>query len=356
MYHFVSQGTLDISRLVLATVTSTSGSTPQKAGSSALFDSSGLLAGTIGGGVLENRVREIALRSIVHKRSGYYIFRLDSRVEGGEDSLCGGDIEVLIDAEPDTHHSLFEEIRSSMSEGTGGVIVTTIIKTDENDVKIHKQWISECNTPGSEYQISEALLNEVRSIINKRDPYFCKLIGSSPGPGELTSSVFLEPVFPRQKLIIAGAGHIGKALSHLGQLLDFEVSVIDDRESFANRNNIPDADHIFVDDPGRAISGIRKTKDTFIVIVTRGHKDDAVALRPCIGSEAGYIGMIGSRSKIAAMHKDFIEKGWATEKQWAEIRAPVGLDIGSRTVEEIAVSIAAQLIEVRNKRPGNGQR
>jgi len=90
--------------------------------------------------------------------------------------------------------------------------------------------------------------------------------------------------------------------------------------------------------------------DTYIVIVTRGHSHDAEALRPCIGSDASYVGMMGSRIKVAKMHEEFITNGWATEEQWKKICTPVGIDIGSQTVEEIAVSIAAQLIVYRGNR------
>ena len=89
-------------------------------------------------------------------------------------------------------------------------------------------------------------------------------------------------------------------------------------------------------------------KDTYVVIVTRGHKDDAEALKPCFGKNLAYTGMIGSRNKIAAMRQKFIDSGWASADQWSQIHAPVGLQIKSQTVEEIAVSIAAELVMVRN--------
>ena len=95
---------------------------------------------------------------------------------------------------------------------------------------------------------------------------------------------------------------------------------------------------------------LKKGNKTFVVIVTRGHKDDAAALKPCLGSDLAYIGMIGSKNKIANMRMSFIENGWATEKQWNTIYAPTGLDIKSKTIEEIAVSIAAQLVLVRNSK------
>ncbi len=175
-------------------------------------------------------------------------------------------------------------------------------------------------------------------------------------PDEEPSSLFfLEPVFPPQKLIIAGAGHMGKELAHLGAMVGFEVTVIDDRAEYANSENIPDAERIIVNDIGKALVDLNKSDDTFVVIVTRGHKDDAEALKPCIGAGLAYTGMIGSKNKIAAMKSTFIEKGWATQNQWDTIHTPIGLEIKSRTVEEIAISIVAQLILVRNSRKVNSK-
>ena len=93
---------------------------------------------------------------------------------------------------------------------------------------------------------------------------------------------------------------------------------------------------------------IQIATDTYIVIVTRGHKDDAKALRPCIVSDAAYIGMIGSKNKVSLMRTEFIQKGWAEPHEWNAIHAPIGLDIQSKSVQEIAISIAAQLILVKN--------
>jgi xanthine dehydrogenase accessory factor len=174
--------------------------------------------------------------------------------------------------------------------------------------------------------------------------------------GEATeTTVFLESVIPRPKLFIAGAGHIGKALAQIASMLDFEITIIDDRPEFANPANIPCADHIITGDIGKAFREIGKGPDTYLVIVTRGHRDDGKALRECIGSDAAYIGMIGSRNKTIMMRKEFLEKGWATEQQWERIHAPIGLEINSQTVGEIAVSIAAQLVWVRNVKDEGGK-
>jgi xanthine dehydrogenase accessory factor len=133
-------------------------------------------------------------------------------------------------------------------------------------------------------------------------------------------------------------------------MLNFEVTVIDDREDFANSENLPDAHHIIVKDIGKAMHEVIKDHKTYIVIVTRGHHNDAEALKPCIGSDAAYIGMIGSRAKTAKMRDEFIRNEWTTEENWNKIYTPIGLKIGSQTVEEIAISIAAQLVMIRNKR------
>ena len=142
-------------------------------------------------------------------------------------------------------------------------------------------------------------------------------------PGEEPSSVFfLEPVFPPSNLVIAGAGHIGKALAHIGSMLNFEVTVIDDRAEYANSENIPDADHIIVKDIGEAMKELKKGDDTYVVIVTRGHKDDAAALKHCIGTDLAYTGMIGSKNKVAAMQKSFIENGWASVESMGKNLCP----------------------------------
>ena len=132
-------------------------------------------------------------------------------------------------------------------------------------------------------------------------------------------------------------------------VIEGEVTVIDDRSEYANTGKFPEADRIIVDDIGKTINKLPITSDTYIVIVTRGHRHDAEALKSCISSQAAYIGMIGSRRKIALMRENFIKKGWATAKEFDRVCAPIGLSIHSKTIEEIAVSIAAQLILIRGE-------
>lgn len=338
----------EISELALATVTGTRGSTPQKPGSSALFNKKGLLTGTVGGGVVEKRVDLLAMEAIRTKKSGHFKFNLANDISNKEEAICGGQINVLIDANLNNYPGVFKQLRDSIEKKVPGVLITMVTRFSEETVLINRYWMSKTFKPPIPEEFMERIEPEVSNILSIGDPYDYRELELAIPEKEPSSQFFLEPVFPPVHLIIAGAGHIGRALSHLAGRLDFEVTVIDDRAEFANSENIPEADHIIVNDIGEELKGLKKDSNTYLVIVTRGHKDDASALKPCIGSTLAYVGMIGSKSKIASMRNDFINNGWASAEQWNTIHTPVGIDIKSRTVEEIAISIAAQLILVRN--------
>jgi xanthine dehydrogenase accessory factor len=338
------------SNLVLTTVTGSFGSTPQKPGSSALFGREGLISGTVGGGMLEGKVQEFAKKSLLSKESGHLRFLLDNDITQKEEAICGGEIFVLVDADPFIHLSVFKEIEQSFKDRIPGVLITLVTVLNENKVLINRYWMTENKKSGMPVRFIDKIVTEGMSLLAKGKPDDFRQIELSATVDEPSPSIFLEPIFPLPHLVIAGAGHIGKALSHLGRMLNFEVTVIDDRQEYANPGNLPDADHLIVKDISEAMDELEKTPDTYVVIVTRGHNDDAKALKPCIASKAAYVGMIGSKRKVAKMHVEFIQQRWSTEEQWERIYTPIGLDIGSKTVEEIAVSIAAQLILVRNSR------
>ncbi len=339
--------------LVLATVTGTSGSTPRKPGSSALFQDGRLLAGSVGGGIIEGRVQEYARNCSDGCESALLHFSLDKETSEPEEAVCGGTITILVDSNPVAHIAAFREMEQSILSGQPGILLTKVIPWNETSVMIKRCWATGVGEIPISCNSGKDLLGEVRGMLEADSRAGYREI-EVPVPGEKhQAKIFLEPVFPLPRLVIAGAGHIGKAVSHQGRLLSFEVTVIDDREEFAHPGNLPDADSIIVKDIGEAMRELPKDNNTFIVIVTRGHGHDADALRPCIGSSAAYVGMMGSKVKVAKVHEEFITKGWATEEQWKQIHTPIGLEIGSETVEEIAVSIAAQLVAQRNKRQKN---
>ena len=335
-------------RIVLATVVRTSGSTPQKPGSSALFGEKGLIAGTVGGGILEGEVQQIARHVLVSGISDQYYFNLDSD-QGEEGAICGGDAEVLIDANPRAGKVAMEAMEQSLSRGNEGNILTVVAKNPGDGRTIKRYWIASGKAPVKPRGLDPELWKSIAALLPDE---------SGPGfreihlPAEIHSgtwNLFLESFKTLPRLVIAGAGHVGKALAHVASLLDFEITVIDDRKEFACRENIPDADHFVVADIGSSMQELNPGPNTYVVIVTRGHNHDAEALKPCIGSKAAYVGMIGSKHKVAIMKEQFIDQGWATAGQWDGIHTPIGIDIGSKSVQEIAISIAAELVNIRSK-------
>ena len=331
---------------VLATVISTQGSTPQKAGSLPLIGSKGLLAGTLGGGITEMRVIQEAQIRVKSKESGLFSFELQGKIEKGSESICGGNMRILLDATPKLYIPTFRQLNKSLENRIPGVLVSWIDQSDPENLDITRYWFTKDN----ELFFPGELGRAVDSIVTKMLDYpfaSCQSVEMATPEYNQNDLILLESILPKPNLIIAGAGHIGQSLAPIAKTLGFSVTVWDDRPEYADQTRFPDADTF--------LSGIENLEkitvrhDTWVVIVTHGHKSDAEVLRKFIDSEAAYIGMIGSKAKVSQMKTLFLENGWATLEQWNRIYSPVGLDIGAQTVEEIAVSIAAQLIQVRNQ-------
>ncbi len=333
--------------LVLATIVSTKGSSPQVPGVSALFSEKGLLSGTLGGGILEAKAEEKALESLKTGKSSFNRFELYADISSEEEAICGGEATILFDAQPADHEMVFQKLVRSLKSRKPGILATHIQRKGDKIQKVCRSWQEKAEIFAEEAEKQDLLFREdIKKTFSSGTPAFLSERETAAGEEK---NVYLEPQFPLSHLVIAGAGHVGQAVAHIGHLLDFEITVIDDRPEFANENRLPEADHIIIEDVGKAIDEIPKTADTFFVIVTRGHSNDAEALQACIAYEVAYIGMIGSGRKTALMREKFIEKGWATAAQFDRIYAPIGIEIQSKTVQEIAVSIAAELVQVRNQ-------
>ena len=161
-----------------------------------------------------------------------------------------------------------------------------------------------------------------------------------------TVEIFVEPILPRAMLYIFGAGHVSVNLYRTATTAGFEVSVIDDRESYANRERFPEAREVFAEDFESAFKKIIPNESSYIVIVTRGHRDDMRVLAWAVQTRARYIGMIGSKRKTITIFRELTKQG-IPANLFEKVHAPVGLDIGAITPEEIAVAITAELIAVR---------
>jgi xanthine dehydrogenase accessory factor len=161
-----------------------------------------------------------------------------------------------------------------------------------------------------------------------------------------TLEIFIEPVLPPALLYVFGAGHVAFNLYKVAKIAGFDVIVADDRESYANRERFPDAREVIAGDFDLVAERLQIPEAAYIVIVTRGHRDDMRVLRWAINANARYLGMIGSRRKTISIYKELEREGVPAEK-FAGIHAPVGLEIGAVTPEEIAVAIVAEMIAVR---------
>lgn len=159
-------------------------------------------------------------------------------------------------------------------------------------------------------------------------------------------SYLIEPYFPEPKLIIFGGGHIAKPLVEFGKKVGFNITVIDDRPSFANSKRFLEADKVLCESFEKSFDSLNLNKSTFAVIVTRGHRHDIDCLREVLKYETGYVGMIGSKRRVKGVMDQLISEGYSKEVL-DKVNSPIGIEIGAVTPEEIAVSIIAEVIKYR---------
>ncbi len=172
---------------------------------------------------------------------------------------------------------------------------------------------------------------------------------AGPGDAEVMLQLFESP----SKLVVVGGGHVGHSLAVIGEIAGFAVTVIDDREEFANRERFPMAEHVICADVEEALDGIELDSNSYVVLVSRGHRVDEDALRHSVGRGAAYVGMIGSRRRTGTVLRHLLEEGLDRDALEA-VATPIGLDIGAETPEEIAIAILAEIIMVQ--RGGSGAR
>ena len=163
-----------------------------------------------------------------------------------------------------------------------------------------------------------------------------------------TLEIFVEPILPPAELYIFGAGHVATSLYQVARIAGFDITIVDDREAYASRQRFPEAQNVFAEDFDKAAAKLTPSESSYIVIVTRGHRDDMRMLRWAVHTPARYIGMIGSKRKTITIFKELQAEGLAPVL-FDRGHAPIGLDIGAVTPEEIAVSITAELIAARRK-------
>lgn len=281
--------------VALCAVVGARGSTPQSKGAAMMVAANGQSLGTLGGGCVEAEVRVRALKMLQDAsiaQEGVYAFKLNHDFGWDDGLLCGGimDIALRILRSPDEAKPLLQ----------------------------------------------------MRETLKRRENAYYRMSATDE---KGTQRTFEIEFVPPPAMLIVGAGHVGAALASIASSIGFELTVIDDREDVLTPTRFPSARRI-VGDIERELKTYRVDPQTYVVLVTRGHRHDGAALAAVIDSPAPYIGMIGSKRKVRTI-LDELEKAGVAREKLLRVQAPIGLEIGAVTPAEIAVSIAAQLIATR---------
>ncbi|MBI4296906.1 MAG: XdhC family protein [Chloroflexi bacterium] len=323
--------------VVLATVVATSGSTPQKPGAKLLVRSDGSTLGTLGGGCIEAEAWQKATE-VMAGETALCSFTLSEDLAADSGLLCGGTMTILIDPWRREDLLLAREVALALAGGPK-VALVTLVRGKAGAKLLLREDGSRAGGLGAstleDKAISFAFSSKSPSLITLDTEY----------------DAFLEPFLSPATLLIAGAGHIAQALATLAGLLGFRVVVADDRADFASQERFPQAHALLVGDIEASIRSYSGADNTFVVVATRGHKQDYQAMRTAAGTKARYLGLVGSRRKVLLIFRQLIQEGVPLERL-KDIYAPVGLNLGARTPYEIALSILSEIVMVQHGKDG----
>jgi xanthine dehydrogenase accessory factor len=256
--------------------------------------------------------------------------------------------------------NIYNEVQAALRQGER-VAVATVVKTIGaapcgigSKMLIHVNGTTHGSFAGprTDGKVVQAALQAIR----EGHPYLTHIHldadqGEAVGSCGATLEVFFEVLRPEPRLIIAGAGYVAQALVRLAAPLDFRIIVVDDRRDLADPLSFGEKVQLTFGDIPQTIRELEPDESSWIVIVTRGHHLDKDALRAALETNATYIGMIGSPNKVKHIFKDLLKEGVPRERL-AQVHAPIGLDLGAETPDEIALSIAAEMVMIRRKATG----
>ena len=331
--------------MVVATVVKTSGSTPQKPGAKLLVRADGSGVGTLGGGCVEGDIWFASSQLL--KNGGPAEMRdyeLNEDLAAQDGLVCGGTMYFLLDPirEP-AEADVFNGEVIAAYEGGAPVAVASLMKVPEgSELEVGTKLLIRENgsTSGSlgDEKLDANAMNEARRLMAMgKNDYIT---------AESGAEYFIEAYTTPPTLVVAGGGHVSKALSNIATTLGFRIFIIDDREEFSNADRFPEAEQTVVSDYGSAFEKLPIGTNSFIVIATRGHRYDASATAAAMRTPASYVGLLGSKRKTILIYEELFAEGFTMEEVQS-VRSPIGLNISARTPEEIALSIMSEIVGFR---------
>lgn len=355
----------------LATVVARTGSAPMSKWAKMLVRADGSMSGTVGGGCLEAEIWEDARAALASGEARVVKHTLTPEHAGESGLLCGGSVRILVERiDPDTHPEVFKTARDTVASRQRAHLITLLPTGDEGTKRLLLTpdgttvgSLGDDNTNRAAIAAADEATGQVPELVTLRPPggTACpdpRAVGTSRAAAGTRDTrvasdpchteVFIEPLGPVPEIYVFGGGHVGLATARTGAIAGFRVIVVDDRPMFCNPERFPQADECIVAHFDGVFEQLDIGEDSYLVAVTRGHAHDETVVEQALRTNAGYIGMIGSRYKVRRILKNLGERG-ATDEQLARIHAPIGLDIGADTPEEIAVSIVAEIIAVMRR-------
>lgn len=350
IFHEVDQILSRDEPFALATVVRTRGSTPQKPGSKLLVRQDGTFIGTLGGGCVEADAFTAAKIAMEEKAAPeVHNFTLSDELARQDGLVCGGSMEILIDRPQED--PLFNQYTQKINEAYQGgqpIALAVLTKPGRTGARVGSKLLirQDGSTLGTlgDPNLDLAALEPASEMMDFGRSGFI----TGPEKSEMFVEAFTRP----PTIVIAGAGHIALSIYRLARFLNYQVIIVDDRPEFANQQRFPEAHEIVLKDFAEGIRDLNITPNTFIIVATRGHKWDDIALLEAARTSARYVGLLGSKRKAILIYRRLYEEGIPHERI-QEIRSPVGLNFGGRTIEEIALSIMSEIEMLRHGGDGS---
>ena len=331
---------------VIATVVNTKGSTPQKPGAALLVRADGSTVGTLGGGCVEGDIW-FAAKEALRERVGPFHkeYYLNEDIAARDGLVCGGSMYFFIDpvTEPANARDLTGAIADAY-DGGPSLAVATVVQSERLDVGSRLVVREDGSTTGT--LGDEVLDGKAMEMAHEVMP-----MGKTGRIVEDKDEVFVEGFTAPALLVLVGGGHVNLQVARIAEMMGFRVMVTDDRREFADKDRFPMAEAVNVAPYGQGFDAFPITPNTAIVVGTRGHHFDDLALDAAVRTSAGYVGLLGSKRKTIMIYEALLKRGVPAERL-REVRSPVGLDLGGRTPEEIALSIVSEIVAFRHGRDG----